>query len=146
MTSLEDRLDAGFAAAWKPAKIDTKLDKAAEKLVGVVAEISRRTSDFGPDYVILVVRRDDGSEAAFHAFHTTSRAEVQQKQPQVGERVAIGYFGTGPSGKPGMAGPQLYRLVVDRDETSKFDYDKVGDEPEAAAEAEQVTEDDGIPW
>ena len=96
--------------------------------------------------MILTVRCDDGTELAWHAFHTTSRADVQQKQPQVGERVAIGYFGTGPSGKPGMAGPQLYRLIVERDETSKFDYGRVGDEPKATAKAEPVPEDDGIPW
>src|SRR4051794_2355368 len=111
---LAERLDAGFAAAWKPKRADTQLDAASEKLVGVVSAIDLRTSDYGPPYAVVTVRQDNGEELAWHAFHTTSRAEVAQKRPQVGERIAVGYFGTGKPAKVGMAGPQLYRLVVDR--------------------------------
>ena len=141
MTSIEDRLNSGYPQAWMPAKADSKQEKPAEMLIGVVSAVDLRGSDYGDPYVLLTVRRADGSELAWHAFHSIARAEIQREQPQVGERVGIGYFGTGPSGKAGMAGPQIYKLIVERDESRKFDYSQAGDEQSEDVAPEAVPGD-----
>jgi hypothetical protein len=131
-TSLGDRLDAGYAKAWKPKRVDKRLEKPSEKVEGVVADISLVSSEYGEPYVCLTIEQDDGVEVAFHAFHTVARAEIAKKQPQVGERVAVGYYGTGEPAKSGMSGPQLFRLVVDRDQ-KPFDYSRLTDDAGTAA-------------
>jgi hypothetical protein len=142
MATLEERLDAGYADAFRPKRVDTRLEKPSEKLVGIVTDISLISSDYGDPYPCITVKQDDGKELAWHAFHTTSRGEVAKKQPQIGETIAVGYFGTGEPAKPGMSGPQLFRLVVDRD-AQPFDYSQLGQNGgESAAE----TPADDIPF
>ena len=83
----------------------------------VVVDIDMRDSDYGDPYPIVTVERDgDGTELAFHGFHTIARRELAKKRPQVGDRIGIAYFGRGEPSKPGMSGAELYKIVVERDD------------------------------
>ncbi len=129
--SLEDRLDT-FAEAWKP--------KPGDKLVGTVVDVDLRDSDYGDPYPIVTVEREDGTEAAFHGFHTVARRELAKKRPQVGDRIGIGYHGKAEPAKPGMSGAELYKIVVERDETPAIDWEQV------AASDDSTDDDSSIPF
>ena len=125
--SLEDRLES-FAEAWKP--------KVGDKLVGVVVDVDLRASDYGDPYPIVTVQRDDGTEVAFHGFHTVARRELAKKRPQIGDKIGIAYFGKGEPAKPGMSGAELYKVIVEQAEPPSVDWDAVAantDEGEASA-------------
>ncbi len=123
--SLEDRLGT-FAEAWKPSKGD--------KLIGVVIDIDMRESDYGEPYPIVTVERDDGTEVAFHGFHTVARRELKKKQPQVGDRIGIGYHGRGEAAKAGMSGAELYKIIIQREEKPTVDWSAVPDDEETDSE------------
>lgn len=147
--SFEDRLEAGLAPAWRPDKEDT------DTLIGVVTDIQMASSDYEP-YPLVVIRRDDGSEVAVHAFHTVLKNELLRHKPNIGERVGIKYLGEQPT-KPGSKFKSFigYRVKVDR-EAGSFDWGSVGkpqETPEAYREPEQVAVtvpdgagDDDIPF
>ena len=75
-----------------------------------------RDSDYGDPYPIVTVERDDGTEVAFHGFHTIARRELANKRPQVGDTIGIAYHGCADA-KPGMSGAELYKIIVERDGT-----------------------------
>ena len=126
MSSLAERLDS-FPEAWKAVEGD--------KLIGELADLDMRESEYGDPYPILVVDAEEGStmngepitgEYAWHAFHTMSRNEVKRRRPQIGERVGISYHGKGVAAS-GMSPPEKYRLLLDRakDQEPPVDWDKV---------------------
>ncbi len=116
MTSIEDRLDS-FAEAWRPTT-------PGDKIVGRVVDIDMRDSDYGDPYPIVTVETDDGAELAFHGFHTVARRELAKKKPQIGDRIGIAYHGKGEPAKAGMSGAELYKIIVEREE-SPVDWDAV---------------------
>jgi hypothetical protein len=119
--SLEDRLGS-FPEAWRPAPGD--------KIIGELTEFDTRSSDYGEPYPILTLLTDEGEEYAIHAFHTMLRNAVERKNPQIGDRVGIAYFG--PAEKPaapGMSPAERYRMIVERNSNS--------DEPPAVSESSE---------
>lgn len=124
--SLDDRLDDGFAEAWKP--------EPGNKLIGIVTELDERENDYGT-YPIVTVQTDDGQELAFHAFRTVARNELAKQRPKVGDRIGIKY-----EGKPPGKEYELYRVKVERvDEPQQtIDWSKhEADDAGPSAEEEQ---------
>jgi hypothetical protein len=117
MASLEDRLDS-FPEAWKPEAV-------GDKLVGRVVDVDVRESKYGDPYPIVVVETEDGTERAFHGFHTISRRELAKQKPQVGDRIGIAYHGRSEPSEPGMSGAELYKVIVEKDEPAPVDWDAI---------------------
>ena len=148
MSTLEQRLEAGLPAAWRPDQED------ADLLVGKVVDIQRGTSDYEP-YPLLVIEAEDGTEKAVHGFHTVLKNELLRQRPQIGERIGIKYLGEQAT-KPGSKFKSFigYRVKVDRD-SGEFDWNTIGqidEQPEAEAATQEpdmptspVAEDD-IPF
>ena len=115
--ALEDRIDS-FPEAWKP--------KTGDKLVGTVSELGERESEYhDTPYPIVTVTTDDGSELAFHGFHTVAKNELAKQRPSVGDRIGIKYFG-----KDEERGYERYRIVVEKAEpaSSEPDWDAMAEE------------------
>jgi hypothetical protein len=119
MATLEDRLDS-FAEAWRP-------EAAGDKLMGRVVSVDMRDSEYGDPYPIVTVETDDGTERAFHGFHTIARRELAKQKPQIGDRIGIAYHGRGEPAKPGMNGAELYRVIVEKPEPEPVDWDAIVD-------------------
>lgn len=144
MSSLHDQLDADFAPAWRP--------EAGDKLVGVIVGIGERAGEYDP-YPIITVRQDDGTEVAFHAFHTVAASELAKVQPKIGERIGVLYRGK-VDGKAGGPSYHAYRVKVDRPVEGSFSWAKYasgGDDDPAAgspddAEGRQPRDEDDIPF
>ena len=125
MRSIEDRLDGGYPEPWKP--------KPGDKLVGVVVDLDERDSQYGDSsYPIVTVQPDDGTETAFHAFHTVARNELAKQRPQIGDRIGIAYHGM-PEGKS----YESYRIVVEHadPQANRIDWDKHRDPDESDQDA-----------
>ena len=90
MTDLSERLEQDLAPAWRPDQED------ADILIGQVISIEMGSSEYG-SYPLLVVRQEDGTEKAVHAFHTVLRNELMKARPNVGETIGIK-----PSSLPGV--------------------------------------------
>jgi hypothetical protein len=119
-----------FAAAWRP--------EPGDKLIGVVADLDERASQYDEDaYPVVTVETDDGRELAFHAFHTVARNELAKQRPQIGDRIAIRY-----AGRPAGKSYEAYRIVVERPDAPPrtIDWDKHATPDEA--EDEPAEEDD----
>jgi hypothetical protein len=116
--SLEDRLSS-VAEAWKPSPGD--------RLIGAVVDVDLRSSDYGDPYPVVTVGRDDGSEVAFHGFHTVARRELAKTRPQIGGQIGIAYFGKAAPTKPGMSGAELYKILVEQAERQPVDWDAIAD-------------------
>lgn len=73
---------------------DTEAWMAApgEVLVGLVVNIDRRTSAYGP-YPSVTVRKEDGEELVFHAFRTVAKSELSRCRPVIGDQIGILYEG-----------------------------------------------------
>jgi len=121
--TLEDRLEADLAPAWRPDKDDSAV------LVGEIVDIDEGTSDYDP-YPLLTIRQDDGTELAVHAFHTVLKNELIRQRPKIGERIGIKYLGEQPT-KPGSKFKSFigYKVKVDR-AAAEFDWSKIGAEAE----------------
>lgn len=126
MSSLDDRLNADYAPAWRP--------DPGDRVVGEVVGITERQGEYEP-YPIVTVRRDDGKEFAIHAFHTVLAGELARLQPKLGDRIAVKYTGR----KEGRSGTSYhaYRAVKDGDE-SAFSWGKY-----ATGENLEHEQDDG---
>ena len=136
--TLEERLEAELAEAWRPDKEDPAV------LVGEIVSIEQGTSEYGP-YPLLVVRSDDGTEKAVHGFHTVLKNELIRQRPQAGERIGIKYLGEQAT-KPGSKFKSFigYQVKMDR-AGAPFDWSKVGqveEVDEAAAPEPVVVPDD----
>jgi len=152
MNTLTERLDNGFAEAWRP--------KAGDRLIGKIVGLDTRLSTYSEEpYPIVTVEAEDGSteagqpipageERAWHCFDTVPRNELRKARPQPGERVGAAFHG-----KHAERGYNLWRIVVDRPFEAAFDWDSVpADESSSTAEAastptDEPAEDDGsIPF
>jgi len=123
-TTLSDRLDEDFAPAWRP--------QPGDKLVGEIVGISERTGQFEA-YPIITVRQDDGTERAWHAFHTVAASELAKQRPKVGERIGVKY--TGQRAGQGGTSYHAYKVQVDRGEVAGIDWTKYGDEAPVLVDA-----------
>lgn len=77
-------LDLALAPAWRPGE--------GETLTGAVAHREMRTTDYGA-YPVLYIEKDDATLVAVHAFHSTLKAGLVERQPQKGEFISITYAG-----------------------------------------------------
>lgn len=118
--SLEDRLESGLPSAWRPDQDDP------DTLIGQVVAIEVGQSDYGK-YPIIVLRGDSGREKAIHGFHSVLQNELMKKRPQIGERVGIKFLGeiAGQGGRSYKG----YRVEVERDGGSSFDWNTIGAAP-----------------
>lgn len=118
MSSLEERLEAGFAEAWRPDKEDSKV------LIGEIVEISKRSTEYGV-YPIVTVRQEDGTEKAIHGLHAVLKNELIRQRPQPGEKIGVRYDGfvATPDGK--YKGYEKYTVKVER-EAHAFDWANIG--------------------
>jgi hypothetical protein len=139
MRSISEQLES-FAEAWRP--------EPGDALIGEVVDLDERDSEYGDvPYPIVTVLTDDGNEVAFHGFHTIARRELAKKQPQVGERIGIKYIGPASTTKAGMSPAQLYKIVVEREESKKtVDWERIGAEADAADGATVGGGDGDIPF
>lgn len=122
--SLEDRLEQGLAAAWRPDQDDP------HTLIGEVVEITIGTTDYGR-YPIIVVRKEDGEEKAVHVFHSVLRNEVEKYRPNIGEKIGIKYLGDVAT-KPGSKYKSYkgYTVKVEREAGASFNWDALGAAPD----------------
>lgn len=86
-SSIEDRLDAEYAEAWRPGP--------GEKIVGEVIALSEREGAFGR-YPIVTIRTADGDERALHAFHEVLAGELANLKPKLGDEIGVKYAGKDP--------------------------------------------------
>ena len=126
-SSLEERLDAEFAPAWRPSPGD--------KLVGTVTELSERDGAYGA-YPIVTVRQADGKELAVHAFHEVLQSELARIAPKHGDEIGIKY-----QGKDSERGYHRYtvRRAGDDAALSWSKYAEAGE----TVEADSAGRDDG---
>jgi hypothetical protein len=123
-SSIEDRLDASFAPAWRPDVDD--------RLIGEVVALSERDGGYG-SYPILTIRRDSGEELAVHAMHQVLSSQLAELRPKVGDRIAIKYLGK-IANKAGNGSYHGYRAVSDA-ATGGVDWGKYGgDEPDGGSD------------
>lgn len=119
MTDLSERLEQDLAPAWRPDQEDEDI------LIGQVVSIEMGTSEYGP-YPLLVVRQEDGTEKAVHAFHTVLRNELVKHRPNVGEKIGIKYLGKQKAAEGSKYGSYIgYRVRVDRPLGAEFNWDKI---------------------
>ena len=104
--TLSERIDEGYAEAWKPKNGDT--------IMGEVVEISTGETAYGA-YPIVTIETAKG-KSAVHAFHSVLLNALVTAAPAVGETIAIKYEGTkmAKSAKPGDDPYHAYRVMVDR--------------------------------
>jgi len=127
MTDLSERLEQDLAPAWRPDQEDPDI------LIGEVLSIELGTSEYGP-YPLLVVRSEDGTEKAVHAFHTVLRNELVKHRPKVGERIGIKYLGEQKTAEGSKFSSYIgYRVRVDRPLGADFNWDKIADDPDLIA-------------
>lgn len=105
MSSLSDRLGS-FPEPWRPSPGD--------KVIGEITELDTRQSDYGDPYTIVTVVTEEGEEIAIHGFHTMLRNAIERKQPQVGDRFGVAYFGPAEKTVEGMHPAERYRVIVER--------------------------------
>jgi hypothetical protein len=120
-STIDDRLDADYAPAWRPAVDD--------KLTGEVVALSERDGGYGT-YPIITLKRDDGDELAVHAMHTVLSAQLAELRPKVGDRIAIKYLGK-IANKAGTGSYHGYRAVSDAADGG-VDWGRYGDGDEEA--------------
>ncbi len=86
MTTLDDRLDADYAPAWRP--------NPGEKVIGTVTALDVREGTYG---AYPIVTLDTGnSEVAVHCFHEVLANELAKIAPKIGDRVGIKDVGKHP--------------------------------------------------
>lgn len=165
MTSLQEKLEQGFAPGWRPD--DTDADGvAANPVFGTFARMEKAQTSFGPCWIMILagVTDADGEPVKTNAgevtdelsvwlLHTVLVNECARAKPKPGERVGIKYLG---KQKPSGGGNSFhaYRVKVDRVQEEEFDWAsldpddgfeegrKVYDQPDANAKPG----DDDIPY
>ena len=122
--SILDRLNGPAPEAWRPKPGDT--------LVGKVVQLDTRTGDFEP-YPIVTVAAEDGTERAWHAFHTVGRNELARQRPMIGDRLGVKYLGKSPKGY------EAYRVLVEHatpTTAAGVDWTKIATQANDGAEAD----------
>jgi hypothetical protein len=109
-----------------PGAMETQ---SRRKALREVIDVREFTSEFGT-YPTITVKVDDGPEVIWHAFHTVGKSELARQRPEIGDRIAVKYFG-----RKNDVNYELYRVLVEKAEpqpTKALDWDQVA----AAAESE----------
>jgi hypothetical protein len=104
------------APAWRP--------EPGDQLAGTITDLAVIDRGHGP-YPCVTIRRQDGSSAAWHAFHDVARAELAKIAPQVGDPLAVTYQGKHPE-----RGYHRWRVHGD---AAPFDWQRFGDAPAPTA-------------
>jgi hypothetical protein len=122
---LQKQINIRSARGWRPAP--------GETVVGTVAHIGRRESEYGAYPVVTLAADTDDpggvNYVAVNAFHSILKNGLYEIKPKVGDRLAITYHGKITPEKAG-ANPYHSYTVIDPDapaETAVFDWN---DEPE----------------
>lgn len=90
--------------------------EAGDQLQGEVVEIIRAWSDKRNDfYPILKVKTADGLVLDWHAFHTVSYNQIDEKRPIPGEHVVITYRGEGKDNTKGNPAKVYHLTITNRD-------------------------------
>ncbi len=127
MSDLANRLEHDLAPAWRPDQEDPDI------LIGEVVSIEAGSSDYGT-YPLIVVRQDDGTEKAIHAFHTVLRNELVKQRPQIGERLGVKYLGKMQAAEGSKYGSYIgYRAKVERAAGLEFNWDRMGADSDLVA-------------
>jgi hypothetical protein len=122
---LQKQINIRSARGWRPAD--------GETVVGTVAAITSRESEYGKYPVITLAADTDDPETvnyvAINAFHSILKNGLYEVKPAVGSRLAVTYHG---KIQPEKAGANAYHsyTVINPDapvETAVFDWN---DEPE----------------
>jgi hypothetical protein len=116
MATLDDRLDADYAAAWRP--------NPGDKVIGTVTALDVRDGTYGA-YPIVTLDTEDG-EVALHCFHEVLANELAKIAPKIGDRVGVKYAGKHPE-----RGYHIYRVQRDGDDT-EFAWGRFGGETAGA--------------
>ena len=120
MASLEDQLAAENAASWAPNK-EPGHDRV---LTGTLLMRGVFRGDYGDSPILTIDRGGDspdanppGRFAGWFAFGAVAESEVQEKNPQPGERVAVLYKGTDTVKSGANAGKPypVFKVFVERD-------------------------------
>jgi hypothetical protein len=89
------------------------MPKSGDRLFGVVLGVETADySEYG-EYPIVFIQTPDGTEVAFHAFHTVAKTAILRADPRPGNRIGIMYKGQKEgSGGNGKNDYENYRVVV----------------------------------
>jgi hypothetical protein len=129
-SSISDRLDQGYAPAWKPERGD--------KIVGTVTAMSSRDGGYG-EYPIVEIKPDDGEPVAVHCIHDVLKNELAGIKPTIGLRLGIKYVGKVKS-ETSRGEYHSYRVMADgAGGTSGVDWSKFGAD-HSAVDGEPVTD------
>jgi hypothetical protein len=108
-------------------------ENIGDNVAGVVEAVRLGTDFNGAACPELIVRTADGAERTVTAGQKVLQSELSDKEPEVGDRIAIVYSGQGPA-KPGRAPAKLFDVVV-----------KKGNAPEERAQTQPTAgKPDGV--
>ena len=96
-------LDKGLAKGWLP--------QPGDKVGGVLIDRYDGTSDYG-EYPILEIEQSNGEVIAVHGFHRVLRSQIERKDPRLGDKVGVHYYGLHDRNRAGQSPPAMYKLVV----------------------------------
>lgn len=89
-----------------------KFENVGDQVVGTIKSIQEGRDFNGNPCPLLILEVDDeGTEKTLTAGQVMLKAELAEKQPQVGDRVRITYSGTGEA-RPGKAPAKLFTVDV----------------------------------
>jgi hypothetical protein len=124
MASLEDRLEHDVEG-WRPEE--------GESLTGKVVSVDTRPSDYGDDYPLVEVERENGEVVAVHGFHSVLKRELARLRPAPGDTIGIKYFGKAQGRNQTY---EKYRVIVERASGQVQSPDWDGMKAQADAEIE----------
>jgi hypothetical protein len=78
-------------STWNPQE-----DGTPSKLIGTLVSITAGSGDYG-EYPVVTVSNDDGIHR-FYAFHGVAKSQLEQANPQPGDKIGIAYKGKKMSG------------------------------------------------
>lgn len=109
MQELIDSLESDVPA-WTPEPNDI--------LAGRIVDIETRASEYGK-YPAITVESVTGEQQVFHAYRTVALNEVLRLQPEVGDLIAVRYFG-----KDASSDYHNYKVRIQGKQGRSFDWDK----------------------
>jgi hypothetical protein len=119
---MSDTQNLDYAAGWRPNEGDV--------ITGRVVELSVGHGNWGA-YPIVVIRPENGTDVAVHAFHHSLRNRLLELKPRQGERIGIQYKGMRPSkSKPGQNVAIYIARIEGRDASTAWENLTPAGEPE----------------
>lgn len=111
VADLLDTLDDAGAPAWVP-------EEEGEGIQGKVTSVSEQDDEFNPGEKVPVVTVElaDGEKVRVIGFSSVLRRELSDADPEIGDTLAVKYFGERELTKGKYAGRpyKLYRVAVRR--------------------------------